>query len=273
MMTGASPSVGSSSRSSRAPVRRMRAIASICCSPPESLVPWPVLNRSFRLGNNSKMRARSSPPGSTLGGSIRFSSTLRLEKMPRSSGQKAMPRRAISFAGRPISSAALKRTEPERLPTIPMIDFRVVVLPAPLRPSSVTTSPGKTSNETPCRMWDSPYHACSPPTVRRAAAPANSSMPDPQIGFPHRGIGGHLAVVALGEDAPARQHCDAVGQIGDDAEIVLDHEHGAVGGNRLDQRRDAVDVLVPHAGGRLVEQQHLGIERQRGGNLERAFAA
>ena len=40
MMTGAKPSVGSSSSNSRAPVRRMRAIASICCSPPESLVPW-----------------------------------------------------------------------------------------------------------------------------------------------------------------------------------------------------------------------------------------
>jgi hypothetical protein len=47
---GASPSVGSSSKSSFAPVRRMRAIASICCSPPESLVPW-LLARSLRLGN------------------------------------------------------------------------------------------------------------------------------------------------------------------------------------------------------------------------------
>ena len=29
---------------------------------------------------------------------------------------------------------------------MPMIDFSVVVLPAPLRPSSVTTSPARTSN-------------------------------------------------------------------------------------------------------------------------------
>ena len=64
-----------------------------------------------------------------------------------------------------------------------------------------------------------------------------------------------------------------VGQIGDHAEIVLDHQHGAVGGDRLDQRADAVDVLVAHAGRRLVEQQHFGIERQRGGDLERALAA
>jgi hypothetical protein len=38
-ITDASPSVGSSSRRRSAPVRRTRAIASICCSPPESLVP------------------------------------------------------------------------------------------------------------------------------------------------------------------------------------------------------------------------------------------
>ena len=51
MMTGARPSVGSSSSSRRAPVRRMRAIASICCSPPDSRVPW-LRRRSFRFGNS-----------------------------------------------------------------------------------------------------------------------------------------------------------------------------------------------------------------------------
>ena len=50
-ITGASPSVGSSSSSNFAPVRSMRAIASICCSPPESLVPG-LFARSFRFGNS-----------------------------------------------------------------------------------------------------------------------------------------------------------------------------------------------------------------------------
>ena len=40
-----------------------------------------------------------------------------------------------------------------------------------------------------------------------------------------------------------------------------------------DQRDDAVDVLVAHARHRLVEQQHFRIERERGGDLERALAA
>ena len=49
-MTGARPSEISSSSNSRAPVRRMRATASICCSPPDKRVPG-LLARSFRFGN------------------------------------------------------------------------------------------------------------------------------------------------------------------------------------------------------------------------------
>ena len=90
--------------------------------------------------------------------------------MPRSSGQNAMPARAISLEDRPISSRPSKRTEPVRWPTMPMIDFSVVVLPAPLRPSSVTTSPWCTSNDTPCRMCDSPYQACRSLTDKQRRA-------------------------------------------------------------------------------------------------------
>ena len=62
--------------------------------------------------------------------------------MPRSSGQNATPSRAITFDGSATSSRGPKRTDPRRWRTMPMIDFRVVVLPTPLRPSRVTTSPG-----------------------------------------------------------------------------------------------------------------------------------
>ena len=62
--------------------------------------------------------------------------------MPRSSGQNAMPMRAILSEEARMMSWPSKRIEPVRLPMMPMTDFSVVVLPAPLRPSSVTTSPG-----------------------------------------------------------------------------------------------------------------------------------
>jgi hypothetical protein len=76
--------------------------------------------------------------------------------MPRSSGQYARPSLATRLEGSPISSWPAKRIEPVRCSTMPMIDFKVVVLPAPLRPSKVTTSPSRTLSATPCRMCDSP---------------------------------------------------------------------------------------------------------------------
>src|SRR5215470_8753965 len=189
--------------------------------------------------------------------------------MPRSSGQMASPWRAILSLARPMSSLPSCRTEPVRLPTTPMIDFIVVVLPAPLRPSNVTTSPERTSNVTPCSTWDSPYQACSPSTASSGVCPL--AMANPEIGFAHAGIGGDRVIVAFRQDAPARQHRDAVREVGNDAEIVLDHQHGAIGSDRLDERADASDVLVPHPGHRLVEQHELRIERERGGDLERAL--
>jgi tRNA dimethylallyltransferase len=53
------------------------------------------------------------------------------------------------LTGRPISSWGPKRTEPRRRVTMPITDLSVVVLPAPFRPSRVTTSPGRTSKSTP----------------------------------------------------------------------------------------------------------------------------
>ena len=54
---------------------------------------------------------------------------------------------------------------------------------------------------------------------------------------------------------------------------MLNHQHRAVRRHRLDQRGDAVDVFVAHARRRLVEEQHLGIERDCGRKLQRPLAA
>src|ERR1700748_1980683 len=100
--------------------------------------------------------------------------------------------------------------EPVRLPMIPMIDFSVVVLPAPLRPSSVTTSPAFTSNLIPCRMWDSPYQAsrfCTDSTcppiaaagvdLDAGAAVLSSGMTGSQIGFLDALVLRQFGVIAL----------------------------------------------------------------------------
>src|SRR6478736_2806430 len=280
MMTGASPSVGSSSIRKRAPVRRILAIASICCSPPESFVPW-LFRRSFRFGKRSKIWSSDRPPARTIGGSSRFSRTSRLAKIPRSSGQKAMPIRAILSDEARVMSSLLKRIEPVRLPMIPITDFSVVVFPAPLRPSSVTTSPAFTLKLTPWRMWDSPYQAsrfltsrtCVPVDVAVASAIFKSGMTGPQIGFLDPLVFRQLGIIAFRQHLAARQHRDDVRKVGHHAQIVFDHQDGVLGRDALDQRRDLVNVFVAHAGHRLVEQHHLGVERQRCRNFKCALAS
>ena len=64
-----------------------------------------------------------------------------------------------------------------------------------------------------------------------------------------------------------------VGQRSDDVHVVVDEDDGAPAGELLDEGDGAVDVLDAHAGGRLVEQQQLGVERHREGELERALLA
>ena len=122
----------------------MRAIASICCSPPDSLVPG-LLRRSVEIGEQVDRSPRTlMPPSATTGGSSRFSATVRLAKMPRSSGTKPMPRVRRRCSG---SRHQVRAGEGDRCPCalrmMPMMARKVVVLPTPLRPSSVTVSPSR----------------------------------------------------------------------------------------------------------------------------------
>src|SRR6476620_4143767 len=91
--------------------------------------------------------------------------------------------------------------DPVLRPTRPRIDLSVEVRPAPLRPSSVTTSPLCTVRSTPCSTCDSPYQALRP-AMRRTA----SAMGRPHVRLHDGGIAGDLAVGALGEHGPSLQH-------------------------------------------------------------------
>src|SRR5262245_20936215 len=178
-----------------------------------------------------------------------------------------MPCRAMRFDLRPINSSPWNLIEPRRLASMPMMARMVVVLPAPLRPSKVTTSPEFTSKLMPCRTWLSPYQPLRSRTLSSASA-----MTRPHVGFDDLGVLGDLGVVTFGQDFGPRQHGDPLRQVGNHRQVVLHHQDGAVLGNAPDQRRRALDIFRTHAGHRLVEQQHVRIERQRGGNLEGALA-
>ena len=83
----------------------------------------------------------------------------------------------------------------------------------------------------------------------------------------------HLLEGAIGELLSVVENHDPMGQCGDKAHVMLDdHERevrplGADGADVVHQR---VGVGVIHAGGRLVEQQHLRFARQGARDLEAA---
>src|SRR3954470_17711960 len=140
---------------------------------------------------------------------------------------------------------------------MPMMARSVVVLPAPLRPSSVTSSPSPMLKSIPCRMCDSPYQACRFSTrsssLESLAKAAVSRMPGPHIGFDDLLVAGDRGVIALGQDAAAGQHRDRVGQIRDNRQVVLDHQYRAVPRDLPDQPGNAADILVAETRHRLVE--------------------
>jgi hypothetical protein len=152
-MIGARPSVASSRINSSGLVMSARAIASICCSPPESWPPiWAL--RSRIQGNRSRIASVVQPilPFERLAEvAVRFSHTVRLGKMQRPSGTKPSPSLAMRNEASPRSSRPSKLIDPPCGGVIPMIERMVVVLPMPLRPSKVTTSPRRTSKVTPKR--------------------------------------------------------------------------------------------------------------------------
>jgi hypothetical protein len=67
-----------------------------------------------------------------------------------------MPAWATRKDGRPPRGFRSKVTAPALGGTMPMIERTVVVLPMPLRPRSVTTSPARTANDTPNSTWLAP---------------------------------------------------------------------------------------------------------------------
>ena len=77
----------------------------------------------------------------------RFSSTVSVVKVPRPSGTWAMRSRTTSSVGMPLMSLPSKRTRPSRR-TMLQIARSVVVLPAPLAPSSVVMPPVSISKPT-----------------------------------------------------------------------------------------------------------------------------
>ena len=167
-ISGATPSLGSSSSTSKGFPISVLATVSICCSPPLMRAPGRS-GISPRLGNNSNSAAgvqfgATLPSGQRRGGwraTSRFSNTVRSAKMRLSSGTKPRPAREITCGSALLMSRPMKLTWPSRRASIPIKALSVVLLPAPLRPISATTSPRRTCRSTSNRICAAPYQADS----------------------------------------------------------------------------------------------------------------
>src|SRR3954465_15067449 len=82
----------------------------------------------------------------------------------------------------------------------PMSVRSVVVLPAPLRPISVTISPAFTSNEIPCTTWLRSYQG------GRSRTSSNAMSALPQVDAPHFVIGADLFRRSPRQELAVMQH-------------------------------------------------------------------
>ena len=64
------------------------------------------------------------------------------------------------------------------------------------------------------------------------------------------------------------EHGDGAGDAADELHVVLDHDQGVALVEFGDQVDQPVDLLVGHAGGRLVEQDQVGLGRDHHGELD-----
>src|SRR5688572_1427036 len=140
--------------------------------------------------------------------------------MPRSSGTKPRPRRALRCEARPVMSSSNSEIVPAVLPYEPCSPIRQrssVVLPSPLRPTSVTISPSSHPIHTSRRACASPYQADSPSTINMGVS---------EVGGDDPGVVADLGVRALDQHLAVLQHGHPVGEVGDHVHVVLDQDDG-----------------------------------------------
>ena len=145
---GARPMLGSSSSNSVGAAIRARPIASICCWPPDKV---PAGSRRFCASAGNITITWSSPSAEPRANapSSRLSSTLSGPNTWRPSGTCTMPSWTRWRADSRARSCPLRRIAPPLAGCTPEIVRNNVVLPAPLAPTSATSSPLPTRKSTP----------------------------------------------------------------------------------------------------------------------------
>ena len=268
-MIGARPSIGSSSSSSAGLTISARAIASICCSPPESWLPkfaLPLLEAREDL-----VDARDVPgPGPRDRGQV-------LLDGERREHVALLRHPAESRCGCAGASAARRgrsprqRKSPPRSRVRPISVTSSVVLPMPLRPSSARLSPSSSSTATRPRARRRRRSRRSAPSTAQELSHAAPRPDRPRARADPRAIS---AGRALGQHLAADQHRDALGEAEHELHVVLDEQDRDVAA--------AAPAMTPNssalsaggnAGRRLVEQQDPRPRGERQRDLDQPLLA
>src|SRR5215216_4443016 len=119
----------------------------------------------------------------------------------------------------------------------PKIVLISVDLPAPLGPITVTTSPSRTSSETPLRMSTSGTYPATRSSARSTtplreseairASFGRSRLPDrsrAEVGVDHAPVCAHLLRRPVGDHPSLRHHDHAVGVVHHHLHVVLDEQ-------------------------------------------------
>src|SRR5437879_2883534 len=200
----------------------------------------------------------------------RLSTTVIRGNRRRPSGDWQIPSSTI-FEGRVVViSRPSNLIVPEAGCMRPEIVRRVVVLPAPLDPMRATTSPLSTLIETLRRAWMRPYKASTPSSSSSATGLGRLA----QIRLDHAGVFADLIRTALRDLLAVVEDHDPLRDPHDHLHVVLDEEYGDPAGQDPFHERHELDLLLGcEAGGRLVEQEQLGIRGEGAGDLEPSLLA
>src|SRR4051812_37549652 len=263
---GARPTEGSSTSKSLGADISARAMASICCCPPD-IEPASWRRRSASTGKASKQKARLRLISVRASGrnapSSRFSSTVSLGKSRRPSGTMATPRLTISSVDSFVRSCCwfsiVRKTEPFVGRTMPMMHFMSVLLPLPFVPRSATVSPVVTSTETPCSARTAPYPASTDSIFKL----------NPKVGFLHFGVLDDLRRHALADDLAGVEAHHALREAHHRLHDVLDHDDRDARSVEIEQDvQHLVDFAARKAGHRLVGDEQARARRHGARQLE-----
>ena len=216
--------------------------------------------REYPIGVlDARLRAARSL-GHAQVGSAMFSATVSSPNTSLSSGAKPMPVRAIWNGRSPTMFRPSNSIVPATGRRNPMMVRRLVVLPAPLRPTRQTSSPALTSNDTP-RSTGLPWIS----TARSATAQHHRLLRLP-ITVARARIGEEPVGRQIGQHLAFRQGDDAVRIGRHQVHVVLD-QHDALDARPFVRRRsgshDALLVGGRDAGGRLVQQDDMRSRARR----------